>query len=185
MSPVAFLQRPMRWLEAISRYGGTTSGGPNFAYELCARKIEPGGAARGSTCRRWRVAFNGAEPVRAATLERFAAAFAPGGFRAEAFYPCYGLAEATLFVTGAAASRRWSAAPAGLERTGGREPAGARGGLRPASCWRGQEVAIVDPETARRLPAASGGGDLGGRPERRAGLLGAAGGDGARLSAPS
>src|SRR5437868_12750980 len=94
MSPVAFLQRPMRWLEAISRYRGTTSGGPNFAYELCVRKATPEALA-GLDLTSWRVAFNGAEPVRAETLERFAAAFAACGFRPEAFYPCYGLAEAT------------------------------------------------------------------------------------------
>src|SRR4051794_33601839 len=99
MSPVAFLQRPLRWLEAISRFRGTVSGGPNFAYELCLRKATPE-ALLGLDLASWRVAFNGAEPVRAATLERFAAAFAPCGFRASSFYPCYGLAEATLFVTG-------------------------------------------------------------------------------------
>ncbi len=101
MSPLAFLQRPARWLRAISRCRATTSGGPNFAYELCLRKVPP--AERlGLDLSSWRVAFNGAEPVRAETLERFAAAFSPCGFRREAFYPCYGLAEATLFVTGGA-----------------------------------------------------------------------------------
>ncbi|MFL6196133.1 MAG: amino acid adenylation domain-containing protein [Thermoanaerobaculia bacterium] len=99
MTPGAFLQRPARWLEAISRYRATTSGGPNFAYELCVRKV--GEAERESLdLSSWRVAFNGAEPVRAATLRRFAAAFAPSGFRASAFRPCYGLAEATLLVSG-------------------------------------------------------------------------------------
>ena len=99
MSPVAFLQRPARWLEAISRYRATTSGGPNFAYELCVRKV--GEAEReGLDLSSWQVAFNGAEPVRADTLRRFAAAFAPCGFRASAFRPCYGLAEATLLVSG-------------------------------------------------------------------------------------
>ena len=93
MSPVAFLQKPLRWLQAISRYRATTSGGPNFAYDLCVRKIT---AAQSATLNlsRWNVAFNGAEPIRAATLERFAAAFESCGFRREAFYPCYGLAEA-------------------------------------------------------------------------------------------
>src|SRR6185369_8780624 len=93
---------PLRWLAAVSRYGGTISGGPNFAYDLCARKV--GGAdLSGLDLSRWQVAFNGAEPVRPETLERFARAFAPCGFRREALYPCYGLAEATLFVTGGTA----------------------------------------------------------------------------------
>src|SRR3954449_12476909 len=99
MNPGAFLQRPARWLEAISRYRATTSGGPNFAYELCVRKV--GKAEReGLDLSSWEVAFNGAEPVRAATLRRFAEAFEPCGFRASAFRPCYGLAEATLLVSG-------------------------------------------------------------------------------------
>ncbi|HYG63970.1 MAG TPA: AMP-binding protein, partial [Thermoanaerobaculia bacterium] len=99
MTPGSFLQRPARWLEAVSRYRATTSGGPNFAYELCVRKV--GEAEReGLDLSSWRVAFNGAEPVRAGTLRRFADAFAPCGFRAEAFRPCYGLAEATLLVSG-------------------------------------------------------------------------------------
>jgi amino acid adenylation domain-containing protein len=99
MSPVTFLRSPLRWLEAVSRYRATTSGGPNFAYELCIRKTTPEQRAR-LDLSSWRVAFNGAEPVRADTLERFAEAFAPAGFRPEAFYPCYGLAEATLIAAG-------------------------------------------------------------------------------------
>jgi len=98
MPPMAFLEQPMRWLRAISKYQARTSGGPNFAYELCLRKI-------GSAERRdldlssWTLAFNGSEPVRASTLDRFSAAFAECGFRREAFQPCYGLAEATLLVS--------------------------------------------------------------------------------------
>jgi len=99
MSPIAFLQRPMAWLEAISRFGATMSGGPNFAFDLCVRKSTPDQRAA-LDLSAWALAFCGAEPVRAATLDRFAAAFEPAGFRREAFYPCYGLAEATLIVTG-------------------------------------------------------------------------------------
>lgn len=99
MPPASFLQRPYRWLQAISRYGGTTSGGPNFAYELCIDKITPE-QRKTLDLRCWSVAFNGAEPIRPATLERFAATFADCGFRPEAFYPCYGLAEASLIVSG-------------------------------------------------------------------------------------
>ncbi len=100
MPPAAFLQRPVRWLEAIQRFGGTTSGGPNFAYDLCVRSVGPE-AREQLDLSSWTVAFNGAEPVRRATLDRFAAAFAPCGFRRAAFVPCYGLAEATLLVTAA------------------------------------------------------------------------------------
>ena len=99
MSPVAFLQSPFRWLKAISRYRVTHSGGPNFGYELCLRKItEEQRATLDLSC--WAVAFNGAEPVRRQTLEAFANTFAPCGFQFNAFYPAYGLAEATLKVTG-------------------------------------------------------------------------------------
>ncbi|HYO62471.1 MAG TPA: condensation domain-containing protein, partial [Pyrinomonadaceae bacterium] len=101
MSPVSFLQKPLRWLQAVSRFRATTSGGPNFAYDLCVRKTTPEERAA-LDLSSWRVAFNGAEPVRAETLRRFAEAFAPSGFRASAFQPCYGLAEATLLVTAAA-----------------------------------------------------------------------------------
>jgi amino acid adenylation domain-containing protein len=99
LSHVAFLQRPMRWLEAISRYRATTSGAPNFAYDLCTRKAT---AEERETLdlSSWTTAFNGSEPVRARTLENFATAFESCGFRPTAFFPCYGLAEATLFVSG-------------------------------------------------------------------------------------
>jgi amino acid adenylation domain-containing protein len=100
MPPSAFLQRPARWLEAVSRFKATTSGAPNFAYDLCARRVSARDRA-GLDLSSWRVAFNGAEPVRAETIERFAEAFAPAGFRREAFVACYGLAEATLLVSAA------------------------------------------------------------------------------------
>lgn len=99
MSPVAFLQRPLRWLQAISRYKATTSGGPNFAYDLCVSKIT-NHERETLDLSSWDVAFNGAEPIRAETLERFSAAFAQCGFSQEAFYPCYGMAETTLLVSG-------------------------------------------------------------------------------------
>jgi len=99
MSPISFLQRPARWLKAISRYKATTSGGPNFAYDLCVRKIDQQERAR-LDLSNWAIAFNGAEPIRPDTLERFARAFEPAGFRREALYPCFGLAEATLIVSG-------------------------------------------------------------------------------------
>ncbi|TFI53950.1 amino acid adenylation domain-containing protein [Mastigocladus laminosus UU774] len=99
MSPASFLQRPYRWLQAISRYKGTTSGGPNFAYDQCIQRVTQE-QKETLDLSSWSVAFNGAEPVRHDTLERFTAAFAECGFRPQAFYPCYGMAEATLMVSG-------------------------------------------------------------------------------------
>jgi len=101
MSPLHFLERPIRWLRAISRYGATISGAPNFAYELCLRRITAEDEeAAGLDLSSWMVAFTGSEPVRAAPLRRFADRFAARGLRREALYPCYGLAEASLLVTG-------------------------------------------------------------------------------------
>lgn len=98
MAPVSFLMRPIRWLQAISRYKGTHSGAPNFAYELCVRKIPPEQRTT-LDLSSWCMALNGAEPVRADLLKRFAEAFEPCGFNFAAFSPGYGLAEATLKVT--------------------------------------------------------------------------------------
>jgi iturin family lipopeptide synthetase A len=99
MSPLAFVQHPLQWLEAISRLRATHSGAPNFAFDLCVRKTTAEQrAALDLSC--WRVAFTGAEPIRAETLHRFGEVFASSGFRARAFYPCYGLAESTLMVSG-------------------------------------------------------------------------------------
>ena len=99
LSPVHFIQKPLRWLMAISRYAGTSSGGPNFAYDLCVRKITPEQKSE-LDLSSWDAAFNGAEPVRWETLQRFAAAFKSCGFRQKAFLPCYGLSEITLIATG-------------------------------------------------------------------------------------
>ncbi|TCP59043.1 amino acid adenylation domain-containing protein [Tumebacillus sp. BK434] len=99
MAPVSFITKPLRWLEAISRKGATLGGGPNFAYELCVQKITPE-QRDALDLSKWENAFTGAEPVRHETLQKFAEYFAPAGFRREAFYPCYGLAEGTLFVSG-------------------------------------------------------------------------------------
>jgi acyl-CoA synthetase (AMP-forming)/AMP-acid ligase II len=99
MSPVDFLQKPLRWLKAISHYRATTSGGPNFAYDLLIRKVTPE-QLESLDLSSWELAFTGAEPVRAETLEKFACTFAPCGFRKEAFFPCYGMAETTLIVSG-------------------------------------------------------------------------------------
>ena len=98
MSPIAFLMRPERWLWAIHNHRGTISTAPNFAYELCVRKIADKDI-EGLDLSSWRMAMNGAEPVNPGTLERFATRFAKYGFRADALLPVYGLAEASLAVT--------------------------------------------------------------------------------------
>lgn len=99
MSPRYFLERPVRWLEAISQYGGTVSGGPDFAYRLCSERVAESALQR-LDLSGWRVAFSGSEPIRQDSLERFAEKFAASRFDASSFFACYGLAEATLFVTG-------------------------------------------------------------------------------------
>jgi 8-amino-7-oxononanoate synthase len=99
MPPVAFLQKPIRWLQVISKYRATTSGGPNFAYDLCVKKIQPEQLAN-LDLSSWDLAFSGAEAVQAETLKQFGQRFAQCGFNYNAFYPCYGLAETTLFTTG-------------------------------------------------------------------------------------
>lgn len=93
-----FLRRPVDWLDAIERFNATTSGGPNFAYDMCVRRIKPEVAA-GLDLTSWRVAFNGAERVSAKTMSAFAEKFEKAGFRRSSFTPCYGLAEATLMVS--------------------------------------------------------------------------------------
>lgn len=99
MSPASFLRRPVRWLEAISHFSATTSGGPNFAYDYCVNKVSSKVLAS-LDLTTWTVAFAGAEPVRTKTLSHFCEVFSECGFQSSAFYPCYGLAESTLFVSG-------------------------------------------------------------------------------------
>lgn len=162
MSPLDFLQRPFRWLAAVSKYRATHSGGPNFAYDLCVRKVTPQQRTE-LDLSQWQVAFTGAEPVRADTIDRFCAAFAECGFRREAFYPCYGLAEATLIVSGGkiADPPRCQAVDAGALETGrvllrAADADGTAGATLLMSCGGtldAQEIAIVDPETCVRCAA--------------------------------
>jgi len=139
LSPSECAQYPERWLQIVSRFGITVSGGPNFMYDLAARGIAPA-ELEGIDLSRWAVAFCGAEPIRPATIELFIKHFAPHGFRAETFYPCYGMAEATLFITGKRAGKK--AAVCDLQ------------GVNVVSCGvpRGDTtVRIVDPETRAAL----------------------------------
>jgi acyl-CoA synthetase (AMP-forming)/AMP-acid ligase II/acyl carrier protein len=152
MSHTDFLQKPACWLEAISKYRATFSGGPNFAYDLCARKARQE-QLEGLDLSCWRTAFNGSEPVRAETLRRFAEAFSPYGFRPDALYPCYGLAEATLFVSGDAVSK----APvvtlfdkAALEEHRAAASDRLQGGVALVSCGKPcleERIITVDPQT--------------------------------------
>jgi acyl-CoA synthetase (AMP-forming)/AMP-acid ligase II len=153
MSPVEFLQKPIRWLQAISRYKATTSGGPNFAYDLCIRKVTPEQLAT-LDLSSWEVAFTGAEPVRAETLEQFASTFAPCGFRKEAFYPCYGMAETTLIVTGGektALPITCNVEKAALEQNRIlKQPDGRKDSQTIVGCGQSpsdQKVIIVDPQS--------------------------------------
>ncbi|MDF3145988.1 MULTISPECIES: fatty acyl-AMP ligase [unclassified Streptomyces] len=148
-SPLHFLQQPRRWLTAIDRYRPHTSGGPNFAYELCLKHAGPE-LLDGLDLSSWKVAFNGAEPVRAATLRRFTDTFAPAGFRREALYPCYGLAEATLMVTGSTVTT-----PPTLLRASETGPHAGQADAAAVSSGRpGPDVtvAIADPERHEELP---------------------------------
>lgn len=156
MPPAAFLQSPIRWLSAISNYGATTSGGPNFAYELCVQRISDEQKAA-LDLSRWQVAFTGAEPVRAETLARFAAAFADCGFRSDAFYPCYGMAETTLIVSGGTPHqppvRKQVDAVALTQHQVKSVADGSSNATALVSCGRAllsQQIRIVDPAT--RIP---------------------------------
>jgi 8-amino-7-oxononanoate synthase len=158
LSPMSFLTKPYRWLSAITRFRGTTSGGPNFAYDLCVRKITPE-QRKTLDLSSWRVAFNGAEPVRPETLDAFADAFGPCGFRREAFFPCFGLAEATLIVSGGyvlepPVIRTFDAAGLARREVIDAEPDD-EGVRAMVGCGRNlpdQKIVIVDPETLTPCP---------------------------------
>jgi acyl-CoA synthetase (AMP-forming)/AMP-acid ligase II len=142
MSPFAFLQRPLRWLRAISEDRATISGAPCFAYALAIERTTPEQREK-LDLSSWEVAFVGAEPVRGEVLEQFAEAFARSGFRKEAFYPCYGLAEATLIVSGG--------------KKGSGPTIASHGGRTLVGCGRAvadHELEIVDSD--RKLPCAKG-----------------------------
>lgn len=159
MAPATFLGQPVRWLQAISQHRATISGAPNFAYELCTNKVTDEQLSElDLSC--WLVAFNGAEPVRADTLERFAARFASCGFRATAAYPCYGLAESTLIVTGGAHDHppvTLTVSRISLEQhrieTASADHAEARTIVGCGRPLLDQRVAIVDPETLTPCPS--------------------------------
>lgn len=145
MSPLEFIRRPAKWLRAVSDFGAYVSGAPNFAYDLCVERVKAE-EMNGLDLSCWRRAFNGSEPVRAGTLEKFASKFAACGFRAESFYPCYGLAEATLFVTG-----RAGFGPPAIRTLAGRDGADAKHAVGCGRAWGDGRVLIVEPRTRVRL----------------------------------
>ncbi|WP_051707762.1 MULTISPECIES: type I polyketide synthase [unclassified Streptomyces] len=160
MAPMTFVRRPLLWLETLSRTRASTSVAPNFGFETCVRRITDEQRA-GLDLGGWRLALNGAEPVRADTLRRFTDRFAPCGFREEALLPCYGLAEATLMVTGVRAGVAPTVGAFAARELGDGTvrpvPAGGAGRVTEVvGCGPvvdGVDVAIVDPGTRRRIPA--------------------------------
>ncbi|HEX3789668.1 MAG TPA: fatty acyl-AMP ligase [Pseudonocardiaceae bacterium] len=154
MSPMAFIRRPLLWLTTISRYRAHTSGGPNFAFDACVARADRGPVPDlDLSC--WQVAFNGAEPIRPETLRRFADTFAPHGFDEGALYPCYGLAEATLIVTGSRKGRGPRVLTADVAELGNRRfvPVADRPGRTLAGSGlvlAGEDVRIVDPHTGEQ-----------------------------------
>jgi acyl-CoA synthetase (AMP-forming)/AMP-acid ligase II len=158
LAPVTFIQRPLKWLRAIHNYRAEVAGAPNFAFDLCVQRFRAD-QVRDLDLSCWKLAFNAAEPVRADTIERFAATFGPYGFEPRVMYPLYGMAEATLLIS---AGRRGDGP---IIRTVSRDafqrhqvaaPASSDDAHRVVGCGRniiGQRIAIVDPETRRRLEA--------------------------------
>jgi acyl-CoA synthetase (AMP-forming)/AMP-acid ligase II len=156
MAPVSFMQRPLSWLRAIHDYRAEVAGGPNFAFDLCVRRHRPQ-EIQGIDLSCWKVAFNGAEPVRANTIDRFASTFAPYGFDAKSIQPSYGMAEATLLIStgqrGADQVTRRVSRDA-LQRNQIVAPAQAQDAQIVVGCGRqvcGERLAIVDPETLTPL----------------------------------
>ncbi|MFH1539621.1 MAG: aminotransferase class III-fold pyridoxal phosphate-dependent enzyme, partial [bacterium] len=160
MPPVSFLKRPIRWLQAISRYGGTHCGAPNFAFELCVRNATPEQiSSLDLSC--WKAAITGAEPVREDTLRRFSATFKPCGFQPHAFCPGFGLAEATLKVTSTRIRDeeeplfcRLDGDALAQDRIVEAEEGCANEWVLAGCGWSeiGTRIAIVDPETLAECP---------------------------------
>ncbi len=158
LSPYAFLQQPYRWLQTITKVRATVTGGPNFAYDLCLRKVTRE-QRETLDLSSWKIAFNGAEPIHPETMERFATIFSSCGFNPRAFYPCYGLAESTLYVTGGKALT----GPKYLQVDRSKLEQGRVAAARPddedpkvlVGCGHasaGQKVVIVDPQSRRKCP---------------------------------
>ncbi|MGY0500217.1 fatty acyl-AMP ligase [Nocardia sp. FBN12] len=157
MSPSTFIRRPLRWLEAISRYRAHTSGGPNFAFDACVARAAAAGELPDLDLSSWKVAFNGAEPIRAETLDRFAKTFAPLGFSDRSVFPCYGLAEATLLVSASGKGRGPRLLDADIDALADRRYVAAavdrgRTLVGSGSVLPGEDLRIVDPDTGNLCP---------------------------------
>jgi amino acid adenylation domain-containing protein len=156
MSPFSFVTRPLRWFEAITRYGGTHSGGPDFAFALCTRRITDE-QKKSLDLSSWQLAWNGAERVRPETIDAFCNAFAGAGFSRRAMRPCYGLAEAKLIVsfTGDAGPRFFAASEQGLQQHRAQlatSEADTRVLVSSGKVVAGHTACVVDPETRAALP---------------------------------
>ncbi len=158
ISPMTFLQRPARWLQGISKHRVSISGGPNFSYQLCVDKIDDR-EMEGVDLSSWQIAFNGAEPIRASTLEAFVERFGPYGFKRSAFLPCYGMAETTLIVTGGPSETRpvMNAFDGpGLDEKRVKavedDADGARKVIGCGAVLPNETVVIVDPDSRQKLP---------------------------------
>jgi acyl-CoA synthetase (AMP-forming)/AMP-acid ligase II len=158
MAPAAFMQRPLNWLRTIHQYRAELTSAPNFAFDLCVSRFRAD-QMEGVDLSCWKVALNAAEPVHANTIARFTETFAPYGFNAGTMYPGYGLAEATLLVSGGArgeGSHCRSVSRASLQRRELTPPAGTDDTKTLVACGRsfvGQRIAIVDPDTRHQVAA--------------------------------
>lgn len=156
MSPLTFLQKPLRWLQALSDYQGTYSSAPNFAYDFCVKRIRAE-EKEALDLSHWLFALNGAEPIQAETMARFSEAFGPCGFRHRAFFPAYGLAESTVFVAGGPATEApqiLCLEPGALAR-GNVQESEAEGHIALVSVgkvWASAQLCIVNPDTCEPLP---------------------------------
>ena len=158
MAPVSFMQRPLSWLRAIHDFRAEVAGGPNFTFDLCVRRYRPE-ELQGVDLSCWKVAFNGAEPVRANTIDRFASTFSPYGFDAKCIQPAYGMAEATLLISAGGRGNGpmiREVSRDSLQHDRIFAPAQAQDAQKLVGCGRrlrGEHLAIVDPET--RMPLGS------------------------------
>jgi acyl-CoA synthetase (AMP-forming)/AMP-acid ligase II len=157
MAPVGFMQRPLNWLRAIHAYRAEVAGGPNFAFDLCVSRYRAEQMA-GIDLSCWKIACNAAETVRAETIERFAATFAPYGFDPHAVWPGYGMAEATVQISAGRRGRgpvvRTVSSP-GLRRHRAEPPAEPGDAQRVVGCGKvvaDEQITVVDPETEKPLP---------------------------------
>ncbi len=156
MLPQDFVMKPIRWPQLMSTFGGTVSGGPNFAYDICVSRISDEDV-QSLDLSAWQVALNGAEPIRASTLARFSAKFQSAGFDSRAFLSCYGLAESTLLVscTNLSDAPKVVSVDHGQLAEGVAEKSDAPGARRIVSCGKtidGHELAVLDTESGLPVP---------------------------------